>query len=468
MNKIRPIPLMACIALFTFLQKATAHVHRSHRADTAVTVNQILKKIQVPVFKNRSYNIGSYGAVGDGKTNTKSILDRVISLCNSNGGGQVIIPRGVFLMDGPIVLKSHVNLHFEDGAEMVFSADETKYLPAVISMWEGTEVFNYCPLIYAYQCTDIALTGNGKLNGSASKNFATWRPQGSVEQNQLRQMGADGVPLYQRVFGAGFHLPPDMIQFFGCKNVWIDGITITDAPYWVIHPVLCNNVTVQNVTINSQNLNNDGCDPECCTNVLIQHCNFNVGDDGIAIKAGRDQDGWRISQPTENVIVRHCTFHSKTNGLCIGSEMSAGVKNIFMYDVRITKCLSAVYFKSNLDRGGSIQNIHVHDVHCDSARSAAIRFENNYHGSRGGHYPTLFSNFTIKNVSCGYSGEVGVYAVGVKGHPLNKILLKNIRVLKTPQSQMIDNVSHLIYENVSINGRHIKPVVTGAEMLHTD
>ena len=217
------------------------------------------------------------------------------------------------------------------------------------------------------------------------------------------------------------------------------------------------------------NLNNDGCDPEACTNVLIQHCDFTVGDDGIAIKAGRDQDGWRIGQPTENIIVRDCVFKSKTNGLCIGSEMSAGVRNVYMYNVHIKKCLSAIYFKSNLDRGGFIENIHVNNVQCDTARSAFIRFENNYHGSRGGHYPTLFNGFDIQNVSCNLSGEVGIYAIGVAGNPLKNISLKNVTVLNTPKDQLIDNAENLTYKGVKINGINLtKPVNTGVIKLHTD
>ncbi|MDF2431924.1 MAG: hypothetical protein JWP44_1555 [Mucilaginibacter sp.] len=433
------------------------------------SISQILKNIQPPQFKKATYDITTFGAIADGQTDVKPVLDKVISLCSVSGGGEVIIPKGSFFVGGPIVLKSHVNLHFADGAEIIFSSDEKNYLPAVLTLWEGTELFNYSPLFYAYQCSDIAITGNGNINGSASKNFAKWRPQNSPEQNTLRQMGIDGTPVYKRVFGEGFHLPPDMLQFFGCKNVLIDGISITDAPYWVIHPVLCNNVTVQNVTINSHNLNNDGCDPEACTNVLIQHCNFTVGDDGIAIKAGRDQDGWRIGQLTENVIVRNCVFNSKTNGLCIGSEMSAGVRNVYMYNIKITKCLSAIYFKSNLDRGGFIENIHVDDVQCDSARSAFIRFENNYHGSRGGHHPTRFSDFTIRNVSCTRSGEVAIYAVGVKDYPLENISLKNVTVLSTPKDEIIDNIRNLKYENVLVNGTSLKkPVITGIVKLHTD
>jgi len=436
---------------------------------TISPVDQILKNIKPPQFKNAVYNITAYGAVADGKTDSKAIFDKVINLCSVSGGGEVLVPKGAFFIAGPIVLKSHVNLHFEDGAQLIFSAEAKDYLPAVLALWEGTELYNYSPLIYAYQCSDIAITGHGTVNGSASKNFATWRPQRSGDQDKLRKMGGDGTPVYTRVFGEGFNLPPDMIQLFGCKNILIDGITIIDAPYWVIHPVLCNNVMVQNVTINSMNLNNDGCDPESSTNVLIQKCNFTTGDDGVAIKAGRDQDGWRIGQPTENIIVRDCIFTSKTNGLCVGSEMSAGVRDVYMFNVHIKRCLSAIYFKSNLDRGGFIENIHVHDVQCDSARSAFIRFENNYHGSRGGHYPTLFNGFDIHDVNCTKSGEVGIYAVGVTGNPLKNITLKNVIVLHTPQAQIVDNAENLKYFNVVINGVVVpKPVVTGVVALHSD
>jgi polygalacturonase len=452
------------IALFT-----AANVSAQQHQVTSPAIDSILNNINPPQFKKAVYNIAGYGAVADGKTDTKAIFDKVITLCSVSGGGQVLIPKGTYYIAGPVVLKSHVNLHFEHGAVLVFSGEPKDYLPAVLSLWEGTEVFNYCPLFYAYQCSDIAITGQGTVNGSASANFATWRPQGSADQSKLRHMGGNGTPVYQRVFGDGFHLPPDMIQFFGCKNVLIDGITILDSPYWVIHPVLCNNVTVQNVTINSHNLNNDGCDPESSTNVLVQHCNFNTGDDDIAIKAGRDQDGWRIGQPTENIIVRDCRFTSKANGLCIGSEMSAGVRNVYMYNVVISKCLSAIYFKSNLDRGGFIENIRVHNVQCDTARAAFIRFENNYSGLRGGHYPTLFNNFVIANVICNYAGEAGIYAVGVNGNPLKNISLKNVIIQKTQVPEVISNADNLTYNGVIINNITLsKPTNTSVFTLHTD
>jgi polygalacturonase len=432
-------------------------------------VQSILKNIHAPAFKNNSWYITSYGAVADGKTNVKPVLDSIITVCSNSGGGKVVVPKGRYFVQGPLVLKSHVNLQFEEGAELIFSSNPKDYLPSVLTKWEGTELFNYSPFIYAYQCTDIAITGRGIVNGSASKSFALWRPQGSKQQDELRELGSKGTPVFERVFGERASFPPSMIQLWGCTNVLLEGISIIDAPYWVIHPVYCNNVIVRSVRINSLNLNNDGCDPESSTNVLIENCDFTVGDDAIAIKAGRDQDAWRIGRPTENVIVRHCTFRSRTNGLCIGSEMSAGVRNFYMENIIIVYCYSAIYFKSNPDRGGYIENIQIKNINCDSARSACIRFENNYHGGRGGHYPTLFKNFIIRNVHCRTSAEVGIYAVGIEGTPLRNILVKNIEIQHTPSVQILDNVIGLRYENVVINGKATQPVFTSERLkLKTD
>jgi len=460
---------IAFITSFLLSSRSLKAQANKENASASLSPGSILKNIHAPTFKNARYNIVAAGAVADGKTSIKPVLDSLITVCSDNGGGSIIIPKGDYYIAGPVVLKSHVNLHLDEGAALTFSSNPADYLPPVLSKWEGTELFNYSPLVYAYECSDIAVTGKGLLNGAASKSFATWRPQGSGAQNQLRQMGSDGTPVYKRVFGEAAHLPPALIEFIGCKNVLIDGVSITDAPYWVIHPVYCNNVTVRHVTINSLNLNNDGCDPESSTNVLIENCNFTVGDDAIAIKAGRDRDAWRIGQPTENVLIRNCTFTSKTNGLCIGSEMSGGVRDVFIENIEIHHCYSAIYFKSNQDRGGYIENIHVRNVTCDSARSACIRFENNYHGSRGGHYPTLFRNFFIDHVYCRRSGEVGIYAVGIEGKDIRDVLIQNVQIVRTVKPQILQHVKNITYNKVVVNGKEIHPVfTTGSVKLQTD
>jgi len=417
-----------------------------------VNVKSILKNIVAPTFPGRTVSVMDFGAQNNGVVDARAAINKAITACSNAGGGLVLVPAGKFYVAGSIVLKSDVNLNIAEGAEIIFSSKPQDYTPFVLTVWEGTELFNYSPLVYAYHVSNVAITGNGTLNGCATGSFATWRPQGSKMQSQLRQMGIDQVPVYQRNFGLDSYLPPSMIEFFGCSNVLVEGIHIVDAPYWVIHPVFCNNVTVRAVNIFSNNLNNDGCDPEYSRNVLIENNTFAVGDDAVAIKAGRDQDGWRIGQPTENIIIRDCIFNSQCNGLCIGSEMAAGVQNVFMENVKIKNSLSAVYFKSNLDRGGFIQNVWIRNVECDSVRSALIRFEPNYPGGRGGFHPTLFQNFLIENVKGDRSSECGFYAMGIEKYPLKNIALKNIQLRRCKTTYVMRNVENVTFENVTLGG----------------
>ncbi len=431
---------------------ATGFLNINSMKAQPVNVSKILKSIVAPVFPDKVFNVLEYGAKNDGVTDARTAVNKAITSCSNAGGGTVLVPIGKYYCAGSVIMKSNVNLKVEEGAEIVFSSDPKDYTPFVLTVWEGTELFNYSPLVYAYHVSNIAITGKGTLNGSASKVFATWRPQGSKMQDRLRQMGIDQVPVFKRNFGTESMLPPSMIQFSGCTNILIQDIHILDSPYWVIHPVFCTNVTVRGVEINSNNLNNDGCDPEYTRNVLIENSTFNVGDDAIAIKAGRDQDAWRIGQPTENIVIRNCVFNSKCNGLCIGSEMSAGVQNVFMENVVVKNSLSGVYFKSNPDRGGFIRNVWIRNVTCDSVRTALIRFETNYHGSRGGFYPTLFQNFLIENVRGDRSGECGFYAVGIEKYPLKDIKLKNVTLRQCKTPYIMRNVEHITFENVTLGG----------------
>ncbi|MDD4970405.1 MAG: glycoside hydrolase family 28 protein [Paludibacter sp.] len=391
-KNLKKIVLVVLVSIVSFLTVDSMQAQ-------PVSVNEILSNIVAPVFPDYVFSVTEFGAKNDGVTDAREAINKAITACSNAQGGIVLIPKGKYYVAGSVIMKSNVNLKVDEGAEILFSSHPKDYTPFVLTVWEGTELFNYAPMVYGYHVSNIAITGKGNLNGNASTEFATWRPQGSKNQDLLRQMGIDQVPVYRRNFGMESNLPPGMIELIGCSNILIQDIHIQDAPYWVIHPVFCTNVTVRGVEINSNNLNNDGCDPEYTRNVLIENSTFNVGDDAIAIKAGRDQDGWRIGQPTENIIIRNCIFNSKCNGLCIGSEMSAGVQNVFMENVVVKNSLSGVYFKSNPDRGGWIRNVWVRNITCDSVRSALIRFETNYHGGRGGFYPTLFQNFLIENVT---------------------------------------------------------------------
>lgn len=439
-------------------------------ASKPVNKNYILQQIFAPVFPEKIFSVNDYGAIADGKTDCRNAINNAIIDCSNSGGGQVLILKGKYYVGGAIVLKSNVNLRLEKNAELTFSSVSTDFLPEVLTNWEGTQLYNYSPLIYAYRATNIAITGSGTINGNASSCFAKWRPQRSKLQDQLRQMGIDGVPVEKRLFGKESVLPPSMIQPYECNNILIEGVKIIDSPFWVIHPVYCNNLTVRGVEISSYNLNNDGCDPESTTNVLIENCVFNVGDDAIAIKAGRDNDGWRVGRVSQNIIIRNCEFNSLCNGLCIGSEMSAGVQNVYMENVSIRNCSSGIYFKSNLDRGGFIKNIWVRNIRFDSVRSAFIRFDTDYKGSRGGFYPSKYENFLIENITGNKSEECGFYAVGIKDYPLKNIILKNVVLKEAPIPYILKLAEGVVFDNVRINSQKMdkNPRNTANLSLRTD
>src|SRR6266498_2311877 len=274
-------------------------------------VPRILRRIRPPVFAGRTFHITRFGAVGDGTTDCTEAFRQAIAACHDAGGGRVLVPPGAFLT-GAIHLRSDVNLHVTEGATIRFSPDPASYLPVVLTRWEGTECYNYSPFVYAYGQRNVAITGPGTLDGRARLGpweswYARGGPQGA-DQRLLREMGSLGVPVAERQFGPGHFLRPNMIQLYRCENVLIKDVTIIDPPMWTIHPVLSTNVTVRDVTVHSFLFNTDGCDPECCTDVLIAGCRFNTNDDCVAVKAGRDEDGHRVGVPSTNIVVEGCKF----------------------------------------------------------------------------------------------------------------------------------------------------------------
>lgn len=422
---------------------------------------QIEKQITEPVFRNVEYDITDYGAIGDGSTDAIPAITSAVDQCSMDGGGMVVVPAGKYYCRGSVVIKSNVNLHFEDGAELSFSTDERDYLPCVLTRWEGTEVFNYSPMIYAYNVMNVAITGNGIINGNGKANIEGWKASQKPDQRAIRKMGTDGVPVYERVFGDGHLLRPAMVELFACNTILIEDVKIVDGTFWSFHLIGCSNATVRDVTVDSENLNSDGVDPESSRNVIIEGCYFHTGDDGIAVKSGRDQDGWRLGQPTENLIIRNCTFNTKANGLCIGSEISGGVRNVYMENCRIINANQGIYFKSNLDRGGYIENVHVRNIEVDHVDGSLIIFDPDYKSESEHDYPTIMRNFTIENVKASTVGGYGIKAQGFKNLPIQNVRLRNISVESANYSSLLDNVEGLKFKNVRINGVKLDQVEAG-------
>lgn len=332
----------------------------------AVALATVIRpEIREPFFAARSFCAGDYGARPDGSDVTIAFC-RVIDACAVSGGGHVVVPAGTYVT-GPIHLKSNVDFHMEEGAVLDFVDDPKAYLPAVPSSWEGLECWNYSPLVYAYGCTNVALTGRGLLR----PRMAKWRE--IMEESKtdiasaralLYKWGSEDYPVEKRIMpeACAAVMRPQLIQFNRSKDVLIEGVRIKESPFWTIHLLLCDGVTVRNVEVDAHGFNNDGIDIEMTRNVLVDGGVFNAGDDGFVFKAGRNRDGWRIGVPTENVLVRNAHVRFAHSLLCVGSEMSAGVRNVCVENCRVDDCWRLFYVKTNARRGGFVDNIELRNV----------------------------------------------------------------------------------------------------------
>lgn len=430
---------------------------------------QILKNISAPVFKNQDYNIRDFGAVANDSTilNNESI-DRAIATCSLNGGGRVIVPEGVW-HTAPIRLKSDVNLYLSEGAVLLFTTD-ADYFPTVLTRWEGLDCYNLQPLIYAYGEKNIAITGKGTIDGAA-KNENWWKKCGApyfgwkagdisqrVGRPKLLLWAVDKVPVSERILTKEDGMRPQLINIYLCKNVLIEGVKMLRSPFWVIHPLLCDNVTVRGVHIENDGPNGDGCDPESCTNVLIENCFFHTGDDCIAIKSGRNNDGRLWSKPSENIIVRNCEMKNGHGGVVVGSEITGGYKNLFVENCKMDSPLldRVIRIKTNTIRGGVIENIYVRKVEVGQCKEAVLHinllYEPNEIGERG-FLPTV-RNIYMEDVNCQKS-RYGIFIDALK----EQINVYNINVSNcnfngvTNGNSIEGQTKDIHYNNLLINGQ---------------
>jgi polygalacturonase len=412
---------------------------------------ELVRRIEAPAFPNRTYPLTSFAPRPD---DALPALSAAISRANAEGGGRVLVPRGSWFLNGPLHLKSNVNLHLEEGATLRFTPDPARYLPLTLTRWEGTECYNYSPLVYAWHASNLAITGRGTLDGNAKSGFATWKPRQKPDQEALREMGVRGVPVVDRRFGPGHFLRTNMVEFFGCRQVLLEDITILDSPMWVLHPVYCDQVIVRRVHINSFNLNNDGIDPDSSSNLLIEDCTFDTGDDAVVLKSGRDQEGWRTGRPTENVLVRNCRMNARANALAIGSEMSGGVRNVWMENCQVRQAHSILCFKANLDRGGLVENVWARNLTAESV-GAALQFTTAYHSYRGGNFPPTFRNFVVENVVC-ERADTAIDAVGVEASPIQDVRVSNFTVKQAKTPTRLAFTRNFEFNNVVVNGVAVK------------
>jgi polygalacturonase len=433
---------LAAVAPLVRFQGATADPWNETKA--------ILDRIKPPSFPNRDFDITRFGSVNE-----------AIAACSAAGGGRVVVPAGTH-STGSIRLKSRVNLHLSEGAVLKFSTDPKQYVPVVFTRWEGTELMNYSPFIYAFEEQDVAITGSGTLDGQAdATHWWDWTRTAASARRKLVDFGSNGTPVSERVFGEGSYLRPNFIQPYRCRNVLVEGITIRNSPMWEIHPVLSTNITVRGVTIESHGPNNDGCNPESCRDVLIENCSFDTGDDCIALKSGRNDDGRRVATPVENVIVRDCVMKDGHGGVTIGSEISGGARNIFAERCRMDspRLDRALRIKTNSVRGGVVERVFMRDVMVGQVAEAVIAIDFNYEEGDTGKYPPIVRDVDVRNVTSRKS-NYGLLLRGYLSAPVTNLHVQDCTFDNVARPDVLNNVKNIALVNVTVNGKVLNETIT--------
>lgn len=457
-----------CSYLFLFCVNAQTSQSRWNE------IQEIEKQIKTPSFPNGIYNIKDFGAQEgtDESVLCHEAINLAILTCNQAGGGTVLIPKGTYYL-GPIVLKSNVNLHLEEGALLRFATEKYLYTTTVLTRWEGVDCYNLHPLIYAYGESNIAITGKGVIDGQGS-NDNWWSmcgdsrfgwQEGLISQWQggrekLLQYAETFTPISQRQMSLKDGLRPQLINLYRCNTILIEGVTLKNSPFWVIHPLFCESVTIRGVHIYSHGPNSDGCDPESSRNVLIETCVFDTGDDCIAIKSGRNADGRKWATPSENIIVRGCEMKDGHGGVVVGSEISGGCRNVFVENCKMDSpnLDRVIRIKTNNCRGGVIENIFVRNTTVGECREAILKINLLYESGENcdRSFLPMVRNIYMDNVT----SRKSLYGLLITGYPdLNNIanvFINNCRFDNVTNDYQISGAENVNFSNLYINNRLIR------------
>ena len=459
--------LLACAAL---LMPMSLSAQAEAQTDPWSQADEIVNNIKKVSFPERQVSIVDFGAVAN---NPQALAHDAINLAilamNQQGGGTVVVPADTFYT-GPITMKSNVRLHFQDGAVLRFTTEPEYYFPAVPTRWEGVDCNNTHPLIYAYGETNIALTGKAVLDAQGAPD-RWWNiqarerrstPEKLAPRLQLLRWGEEQLPLHQRTFTLDNYMRPQFVNFYRCNTVLIEDVTLLNSPFWVIHPLFCDDLIVRGVTVRNHGPNGDGCDPESCKNVLIEDCVFDTGDDCIAIKSGRNADGRKWNVPSENIVVRRCHMADGHGGIVIGSEISGGYRNLFVEDCTMDSpnLDRVVRIKTSNCRGGIIENIYVRNIEVGECREAVVRINLAYEPKENCNraFDPIVRNVYLENINCQKS-QYGIYLHGLDNVTnIDNINLKdcNFNGVTSKGNFMAGLVGSVSLDNVKINGKKLK------------
>jgi polygalacturonase len=456
-----------------------------------------MDKIKLPVFPENTVSLEDFGAKSDGATLCTEAFAKAIDALTKKGGGKLIVPRGLWTT-GPIVLKDNINLHLERGAVILFSPDFNLY-PITQTSFEGLNTRRCQSPLSANGAVNIAVTGDGVIDGSGDawrpvkkekmtdrqwKNLVksggvlndkknTWWPTAGALKGSLNVVDqnvpkVDNENYWEEI---KVFLRPVMVSFVNCKNVWLDGVTFQNSPAWNIHPLMCENLVISNLTVRNPwySQNGDGLDVESCKNVVVYNSSFDVGDDAICIKSGKDADGRRRGIPTENLIVKGCIVYHGHGGFVVGSEMSGGVKNVKVTDCTFLGTDVGLRFKSTRGRGGVVEGIWISDIDMMDIPAEPLLFDLFYGGKSaievkdeeeaGNVKPAVvmmpadettpqFKDIYIKNIVCRGAGRA-MYFNGLPEMNVKNVQLENVYI-EADEPAVISETDGVVLKNITI------------------
>lgn len=440
------------------------------RADDYIQLrDSILNIVTGAAGSSDTIDITRFGARGDGIRDCRKAIEKAVTRA-ARRGGVVNIPPGEYMVNGPVNLKSNVTLHLSDGAVLRFNPDPTLY-PIVETSWEGTYLNNYSPMIRAYRVTNVAITGSGTIDGNAMSTFAGWKPRQKEAQARSRQMNHNETPASERNFGEGDWLRPQLIQFYQCSGVTIEDVKIINSPFWCIHLLKSDNIICRGIRYDAKLINNDGIDPESSRNILIEDIHFNNGDDNIAIKSGRDNDGrLESTPPSENIVIRNCHFKG-LHAVVLGSELSGGIRNVIIENCDAAGyCKRGIYLKTNPDRGGFVENVwvrncrfgDVEDLFYVTASYAGEGKENNLF--------TRIRNIHVDGLDADNVSRSAIVIQGVETMPVRNVSFCNMNVGTALIGLSVENAIDVTVNNCFIGGRAGVPsqVTSGDRIFERD
>lgn len=448
---------VAFVFLFFVISCSQSSYEHTYEMISAGETPFPMDSIKIFIYPEKDFPITKYGAVEGGITDNTEAIAKAFDACSKAGGGRVVIPDGEWLTSA-IHFKSNVNLHLEEKAVLRFSDNPSDYLPAVMTSWEGLECYNYSPLLYAFECENIAITGKGTL----SPKMDTWkiwfkRPEPHMEAlKELYTMASTDVPVEQRQMAVGENnLRPHLIHFNRCRNVLLDGFKIRESPFWTVHIYMCDGGLIRNLDVRAHGHNNDGVDFEMSRNFLVKDCTFDQGDDAVVIKSGRNRDAWRLNTPCENIVVRNCNILKGHVLLGLGSELSGGIRNIYMHNCNAPDTVFRLFFvKTNLRRGGFVENIYMKDIKAGRMQRV-LEIDTDVLYQWKDLVPTYEEKITridgihMENITC----EAADAIYELKGDaklPIKNVEIKNVHVDEVRKFvKEVSNAENITEENVT-------------------